>query len=111
MTTFQYYMRKCSFMPTTLIVWIALILLTGNLSWAMEPPRPGEIKALKATGELESRLEFAERIGNHKIDDYLLQKAITKLKRRILASQGKTEKELEQLAPDQRQLFFPSNDN
>jgi M6 family metalloprotease-like protein len=51
---------------------------------AMEPFRPGEAERLMATGELSKRLEFAYRIGNHQVDERLVQN----LRRQILRLRG-----------------------
>lgn len=63
---------------------IGLSLVSFSPAWAMEHPRPGEIEQLKAEGEFASRLAFAYRIGNHKVDPYLVEK----LKRKNLELQG-----------------------
>ena len=68
--------------PTRLVIGIWLIVLSGALgSWSMEPPRPGEIDHLQATGELEDRLVFAHAIGNHRFDPDLVQRRLQDLVR------------------------------
>ena len=73
-------------------------LIAKSSSWALEPPRAGEVERLRASGELESRIKSAKRIGNHKIDDYRLKKAISKARRMMLRSRGKTNAEIDGLA-------------
>lgn len=50
-------------MKKALIVIVAL--LVSQLGFALEPPRPFEIEALKASGGFEARQEFAKKLGNH----------------------------------------------
>jgi hypothetical protein len=54
-----------------LIVVVALV--SAISAWSMEPPRPGEIEALRASGELANRLQFAYEIGNHRFSNGLVE--------------------------------------
>jgi hypothetical protein len=70
------------------IIGVGNEILFSRQSYALAPPRPGEIAELKERGVLESRIEFAKGLGNSKIDDYLLKKAIADLKRGHLQARG-----------------------
>lgn len=50
---------------------------------ALEPPRPGEMEKLRATGQLERQMEAALAIGNHRVDSALARRAVEKQKSRI----------------------------
>jgi len=81
-------------------VIIALFwLLSGSLALALEPPAPGEIAQLKETGELPARLEAAKALGNHRIDSFLLEKALVKSTRKALAQQGLAAEKIALAAP------------
>lgn len=43
------------------------LFLIPLITIALEPPRPGEIEKLKKSGEFLKRLEFAKKLGNHKL--------------------------------------------
>ncbi|HPR64185.1 MAG TPA: M6 family metalloprotease domain-containing protein [Thermoanaerobaculia bacterium] len=46
----------------------ALSLILASLSlFALHPPRPGEIQALKDKGTFQERLAFAHKLGNHRL--------------------------------------------
>jgi len=69
--------------------FIALLLLcSSSLAVALEPPRAGEIKHLKQTGEFSERLEHAKALGNHLIDRELLERALYKAQRQALLQQS-----------------------
>jgi len=80
-------------------IWVTVSILMVHFLSAMEPPRRGEIRELKRTRKLQKRLEFIKDIGNHRIDKYLLKKALIKVRRNILRSQGKTRSEIDRMAP------------
>ncbi len=110
--------RKISFVFLAVVMlsaWFVLNNLIIKSSCAMEPPRAGEIESLRKTGELQKRLEFAKEIGNHKVDSYLLKKAINKTKRMMLQSQGKKLKKinsyLPSLAPPPNRQGMPTMGN
>jgi len=77
----------------------ALQILNNDAIWALERATPSEIQQLDSTGELQSRIDFVKQIGNHKVDKFLLKKAIIKARRMILESQGKTRAEIDGIAP------------
>jgi hypothetical protein len=61
-------------------------LFAGSAAFATEPPRPGEIEALKKSGEYQKRLDNVRALGNHRIDKDLLKQALQRAK--IQASAG-----------------------
>ena len=86
--------------------WKSIVVFLLIFGWgfnnaidALQPPRPGEIEELRQKGVLESRVEFAKGTGNHKIDDYLLKKAISKLRRGLLQSKGMSIDEIDNISP------------
>ncbi len=86
-----------------------------SLSWAMEPFSEKELENLLESGELESRLDFAEEIGNHQMDSFLLRKAILEQQVKVLQSQGVPQAEinrmLPELAPPPRWQGMPTTGN
>ena len=73
------------------LVTLAAILLAVSpvsFSAAMEPPGDREIGHLKQTGEFPTRREQARLIGNHRIDPYLLDRALARAGREQLLQQG-----------------------
>ena len=81
---------------------ISFVIAVGFVSspvLALEPPPSEEIKALRTSGELNKRLEFVRQIGNHRVDTFLLKRAINKTTRRMLRAQGKTSAEIDAMAP------------
>ncbi|NTV13115.1 MAG: M6 family metalloprotease domain-containing protein, partial [Desulfobulbaceae bacterium] len=83
-----------------LAVIVALCwLFSGALALALEAPAPGEIEHLRDTGELAARLEQARALGNHRIDPYLLEQALTKTKREVLRQHGLSPALIENNAP------------
>lgn len=95
------FSKKSHFLKGFLLVgiWVIVNILMINTLSAMEPPRRGEINELKRTGKLQQRLEFVKEIGNHRIDKYLLKKALIRVKRDILRAQGRTRTEIDRMAP------------
>jgi M6 family metalloprotease-like protein len=77
------------------------IIVMGRAGLANEPPRPGEVAALKQTGAYAERLEQAKALGNHRIDPDRLAQAIYKAKYQALQQQG--------LNPDQILAAPPPN--
>jgi M6 family metalloprotease-like protein len=73
--------------------------LVVKTSAAYEPPRPGEIEQLRATGQFASRLLLAGSLRNHEVNFYILRKAINKVRRMILKLSGRTPSEIEDLVP------------
>ena len=67
--------------------------------WANQRPRPGELEALKKSGEYGARLEQALKLGNNKLDPFLLEQAAARLQQSALQTQGKTKEEAAQLVP------------
>ncbi|MHB8882695.1 MAG: M6 family metalloprotease domain-containing protein [Thermodesulfovibrionales bacterium] len=76
-----------------------VLLLSVSFVLALEPPPPGEIERLRLSGELPARLEQASALGNHLIDPYLLEQALTNAKREALAQQGHSPAVIDQEAP------------
>ena len=71
-----------------------------TVSWALEPPSREEMMALQATpSELKSRIEFAKKLRNHRVDTFLFKKAIANQHRKFLQSEGKKIDELNRLTP------------
>lgn len=90
------------FSPSPLISLSAMFLVVLFLSspaFALQPPDPGEIERLKQSGELPARLEHAKSLGNHLIDPYLLENALTKVRREVLHQQDMTPDRIEQKTP------------
>ncbi|MBW2107243.1 MAG: M6 family metalloprotease domain-containing protein [Deltaproteobacteria bacterium] len=74
-----------------LCVFIGFFLGTCPIVHAMQPPRPGEIAALKAQGKYKKRLEFVKKLGNHKMSPRLVRRFKEKTKairRKYLEAQG-----------------------
>lgn len=96
------HQRKNLNFPIISSVYLAIMLLCCFLfvksSFALEPPSPGEIQKLRETKELSTRLDFAQKLENHKIDSYLLQGTINRAKRSFLQFKGQKE-EIDKLAP------------
>jgi hypothetical protein len=67
---------------------ILLPFSAASFSAAMEPPGAGEIDNLKQTGDFPARLKNAQLIGNHRIEPYLVDRAVTKARREILSQRG-----------------------
>jgi M6 family metalloprotease-like protein len=82
-----------------LISLVIALSLVANSVLALEPPPSGEVQALRATGELNKRLEFVRQIGNHRVDPFLLKRAINKTTRKMLKAEGKTSAEIDAMAP------------
>ena len=83
-----------------LIVSLTSYFTTDQVSWALEPPKRGEIEELRKAKRLDNRLDFVLRLGNHKIDSYLLQKSINKVQRTYMKLKGKDDAEIDMLAPE-----------
>jgi len=84
----------------------------GMLSWATEPPNREQIKAFERAGELKSRADYVRKLGNHRVDGFLLKRAIINQQRKFLQDQGKTRDEIDRfspmLAPPPNWLGMPS---
>jgi len=65
----------------------------------MQPLTHTEFQQLKASGELEKRQAHAQKIGNHRIDDFLLKQAIRRTARAFHESKGMSESDLQKFMP------------
>lgn len=99
MNDFRYKQKVGLWVLGVLISFLFMSILVTNSVLALEPPAVGEVQELRATGELNKRLEFSRQIGNHRVDPYVLKRAITNTARKILEAQGKTSEEIEAMAP------------
>ena len=83
------------------VTLLAASIVAMNIasSRALEPPRPGEVEALKRSNVFGARLEEAKRVGNHKIDPVLLKRALDKGKRKILKMRGMQDKDIDRTSP------------
>lgn len=79
------------------LVFGALLCAVQGL--ALERPKAGEIALLRTADKLAPRLDFARRLGNHRLDAVRLRSRITQLRRLQLVKEGKTEAEALALAP------------
>ena len=68
-------------------------------TFALEPPPSDQVAALRGTEEFAQRQEFAKRLGNHKVDTFILKKAILNQQRKLLQQQGKSMDEVNIIAP------------
>lgn len=66
----------------------AIALAVAAPSWALQPLGPGEIEALKKSGEFDQWKAFVERLGNHKVSPALLKRALQRTQQRIQESLG-----------------------
>jgi len=91
----------CYFLITIIVLasWVGIECTIIRYPYALEPPRPGEIEELEKRGALQSRIEFAKTLGNHKIDDYLLKRAISNIKRSLLQSKGMSFDDVDNISP------------
>ncbi len=71
-------MRWISLRLSFFIILASINALVVKPCLALEPPRPGEIDELKRRNIYNKQLDNAKRLGNHKIDTFLLKKAINK---------------------------------
>jgi len=55
------------------LFWVVVSFLP-TLAIALQPPRPGEVEALKQQGKFEKQLKQAEAFGNHKFSKDLIQR-------------------------------------
>ena len=81
-------MRFRAFISCSLAVLCQLALVLPRTAFALEPPRPGEVEQLQQTGEWKGRLARARALGNHRIDQGLLERAIYKARREALRQRG-----------------------
>ena len=65
----------------------------------MEPMTLDERDLMFTSEDIADRIEFAERIGNHRADSFLLRHAITRTARRYYQEQGITGPDLDRVAP------------
>jgi len=77
-------------------------LFAGSAAFATEPPRPGEIEALKKSGEYQKRLDNVRALGNHRIDKDLLKQAIQRAKIQALRQQGLSTDAISEAPPTAR---------
>lgn len=89
----------------TVIGLVSALICTGisfniseEISLALEAPSRDEIGFLKETGEFAKRQEFAKRLGNHKVDSFVLKRAIVNQQREFLQKQGKAMDEINRMA-------------
>ena len=68
----------------TLLLLMALSFLLSAVSFALTPPRPGELQKYRNDGSYGWRIENAYRIGNHQSDSQLIQN----MQRRLYELQG-----------------------
>ncbi len=80
------------------IMLLYCVSIVTTLS-ALERPDPQEIQKLRETKELSTRLEFVKTLGNHKIDNFLLQKALNRAERKLLEFKGVKKEEIDIKAP------------
>lgn len=80
------------------IILLYCVIMVKPIS-ALEPPDPMEIQKLIKKKGLSSRLEFVKKLGNHKIDSYLLKKAFNRAERKRLESKGVNKEEIDKKAP------------
>ena len=74
-----------------ILVGIALLLTLLPVAQATQPPRPGEIEELKATGEFEKRKAFVKALGNDKMSPRLVRKFKEKrraIRKKVFESRG-----------------------
>jgi M6 family metalloprotease-like protein len=76
---------------------VQLWVLGGGIASALEPPPPGEVEGLAARGNLTDRLSFARQLNNHRIDPFLLQRAIARTSRQPLQERGELAAAIERL--------------
>lgn len=77
-----------------LILWV-----WAQSAVALEPPRPGEIQALKRKGLHHERVQRAKALGNHKLDPYRLKRALQEAKRNFLYANGGSEEAQDAVLP------------
>lgn len=61
------------------LFFVIVSLLTASAALALQPPRTGEIEKLKAIGDYQERLKFAEQLGNHTVDPDLVKRSQMRL--------------------------------
>ena len=61
--TGQSYRRRFQYWLMSIFIGITLLLTLLPAAQATQPPRPGEIEDLKATGEFEKRKAFVKALG------------------------------------------------
>jgi M6 family metalloprotease-like protein len=80
------------------IIFLFCVSIVNTLS-ALEPPDPKEKQKLIETKDLSTRLEFVKKLGNHKVDSYLLKRALNRAERKFLEFQGMKREEIDIRAP------------
>jgi hypothetical protein len=91
-------MNNRPFMRNIFVCFVFLaMLLVSVLSFAMQPPSPGEVEELKRSGKWSERLKRAEDLGNHRIKSSLLNRAIAKARQEVLLQQGYSQETAEQM--------------
>jgi len=86
-----HWVRACCAMTCLIFLLTFVPCVYGT-----QPPRPGEIKALKKKKQFKKRLKFVKALGNHKMAPGLVQKfkdKKEKIKRRLLEAKGPTVEE------------------
>jgi M6 family metalloprotease-like protein len=84
---------KCAGALVAFLSW----MVGGGIASALEPPQPGEVEGLAARDDLADRLSFARQLNNHRIDPFLLQRAIARAGRQALEERGEPEAAIERL--------------
>jgi M6 family metalloprotease-like protein len=98
-------MRFRALTPVLLTVFCQLLVLFPRTASALEPPRPGEIGYLKATGQYADRLAYAQALGNDRIDQGLLEQALYRAWREAVIQQGGNPDLMEPAPPPARKLM------
>ena len=70
-----------------------------EVALALEPAPNEEIRSMRDTGEFPKRLDFAKSLGNHKVDSFVLKRAILKQQRKFLQDQHRSMEEINRVAP------------
>ncbi|MFP5212808.1 MAG: M6 family metalloprotease domain-containing protein [Acidobacteriota bacterium] len=84
---------------------VLLSLIAAIPSFALQPPRPGEIAELKREGRFKEQLEKARALGNHRIDKDLLEGALYNAKRKALQQRGENPDEVLPAPPPAKKLM------
>lgn len=94
--------RKALTVSCFVVMLLAAVLIWPGCidsAWALQPARPGEIEQLRIENRLAPRLDYAERLGNHRVNAYRLKSAIIKTQRAVLRSRGIGDAQINVMAP------------
>lgn len=92
---------------TSFFLFLSILCL-----FPLAPPRPGELDRYRADGTLASRQDFAERLGNHRFADRLVERLRWKSEKYARMAQGHTEAGTEaELTPPPSWRGMPTTGN